>query len=115
MVDIIRRPDSIDIICEEQAHKASVDFKIEESKIQFFLKSNGSRPKMIKVRWNYNTEEPVTVLGDAWERAYGDLEWRSLSGERFLPWYFLASNGTQTVGCGAMVGTKSFICFQYEI
>lgn len=114
MVDIIRTPDSIDIICEEQENKASVDFKIEENKIHFFLKANGSRPKMIKVRWNYETKEKVSVLGDAWERAYGDLEWRSLSGERFLPWYFLASNGTQTVGCGAMVGPNSFICFQYD-
>jgi hypothetical protein len=30
------------------------------------------------------------VLGDAWERSYGDLQWRHLQPERLLPRYWIA-------------------------
>ncbi len=37
----------------------------------------------------------VLALGDAWERSYGDLEWRPLQAERPLPWYaMLHTQGT---------------------
>ena len=34
--------------------------------------------------------ENADILGDAWERSYGDLEWNSQTKDRSLPWYFLA-------------------------
>jgi alpha-galactosidase len=43
-------------------------------------------------------------LGDAWERAYGDLEWKPLDSGRVMPWYFLATNGKLTHGYGVMTG-----------
>jgi len=114
MFDIVREPDCIEVFCEEQEHSATVDISFIDDKLYLYLNANGSKPKLVKIRWNYTTKEPVSILGDAWERAYGDLEWKGLSGERFMPWYFLASNGQETVGCGAMVGANSFISFQYD-
>lgn len=36
------------------------------------------------------------VLGDAWERAYADLEWKAPDASRKMPWYFFAWDGTLT-------------------
>jgi len=44
------------------------------------------------------------ILADAWERGYGDLEWRGLVPERVLPWYFLASDGCRLFGLGVETG-----------
>ncbi len=41
-------------------------------------------------------DEPVKVLGDAWERGYGDLEWKEIDPNRMMPWYFLVSNGSDS-------------------
>lgn len=114
MIDIIRIPDSIEIFCDEKEHNALVETKIEDRKIHFYLNANGSTPKLVKARWNYTTKEEVKILGDAWERAYGDLQWHGLSGERFLPWYFIVNNGKEILACGSMVRPNSFISFQYD-
>ncbi|MEA2735192.1 MAG: alpha-galactosidase [Humisphaera sp.] len=54
----------------------------------------------IQLRWNGSTDAWKHVLGDQWERAYGDLQWRSPRDRRIAPWYLLAhtENGTHGVG-----------------
>ena len=42
------------------------------------------------LRWEISCPEDTLYLGDAWERGYGDLQWRHLQPERILPWYFAA-------------------------
>jgi alpha-galactosidase len=32
----------------------------------------------IVLRWRHNAPEDARILGDAWERGYGDLQWRTL-------------------------------------
>jgi alpha-galactosidase len=49
-------------------------------------------------------------LGDAWERAYGELQWKTLDSNRVMPWYFLASDGTNTHGYGVKTG-PSALCY----
>lgn len=44
-------------------------------------------------------DENTLVLGEAFERAYGDLCWKLIEG-RFIPWYFLAKNGNEIRGFG---------------
>ena len=46
--------------------------------------------RCVKLRWNYKIPKSARFLGDAWERTYGDVEWHGMSGNRYLPWYFLA-------------------------
>ena len=53
----------------------------------------------IRLRWNIPEKErrlAVRVMGDAWERAYGELEWRGVSPQRFMPWYMLVSDGSDS-------------------
>lgn len=64
--------------------------------------------KYIKLLWNFCLSEKYQVLGDQWERAYGDLEWRGIVPERIMPWYFLTNNGLVTDGYGVRTAQTPF-------
>ncbi len=52
--------------------------------------------RFVQLRWNAPMRRDVRVLGDAWERGYGDLQWQTICPERTMPWYMAASNGSDT-------------------
>lgn len=114
MFDILRKPDDIRIICENDNKDAVVRTEIINRKMYVWLKADETHPEFICMRWNHRFTEPVRIMGDKWERSYGDMEWHSLNGEIFMPWYFLANNGKETVGCGVMVQPNSFVSFQCD-
>lgn len=66
----------------------------------------------ILVRWDHTFPDDTLYLGDAWERSYGDLQWRFMQPERVLPWYFAAhhsaSNRTSLLGVKTQ---PSALCF----
>ena len=64
--------------------------------LEVSVKSEKQGVSFIYLRWNEEIDENVKVLGDAWERGYGDLEWKSIHCERNMPWYMVISNGSDT-------------------
>ena len=81
----------------------------------------------VVLRWDLTAEEqwsePVKVMGDAWERGYGDLEWRGINPDRCMPWYFMVSNGSdrdrnfagRRTQCFGVKVRPSALCFwQYD-
>ncbi|MBS1858956.1 MAG: hypothetical protein JST11_26525 [Acidobacteria bacterium] len=68
----------------------------------------------LHLRWKARVPERWRILNDQWERSYGDLEWRGLIGERVLPWYFLAFDGSATHGYGVATGAASFAFWQVD-
>ena len=51
------------------------------------------KPKFIELECFFESDDGIFVLGDAWERSYGELEFRKLAdNDRFMPWYFIATN-----------------------
>lgn len=67
--------------------------------------------KHVILRWNQAFPEGTRLLGDAWERSYGELEWRGPNPHRLLPWYFLAHSGETLTGYGVMTGAASLACW----
>lgn len=66
----------------------------------------------VVLRWETGFPEESLFLGDAWERGYGDLQWRGLQPERVMPWYFaahLAATG-ETFMAGVMTQPAA-LCF----
>ena len=114
MIDILRKPDDIVIYCDGENTDAVVKTEIAGRKMIVTLSATESKPKMVCMRWNEKITAPTRVMGDRWERSYGDMSWNSLNGEIFMPWYFFASNGNTTVGCGVMVRPSSYVCFQCD-
>jgi alpha-galactosidase len=70
--------------------------------------------KRLHLRWHGRMDACRLVLGDTWERAYGDLAWYGLIPERALPWYFAAWDGTHTHGYGVLTGPNAFCFWQAD-
>jgi len=114
MIDILRLPDDSRIMYQNSIEDANLRFELVNRKLDVYIKAKKSEPRFICLRWNHKNTENIKILGDKWERSYADLEWSSLNGEKFMPWYFLATNGRETVGAGVMVRPNSFVSFQYD-
>ena len=68
----------------------------------------------LHLRWKAELPADILVLGDAWERSYGDLAWRNLVPERVLPWYFAIHDGRFTQGLGVKTGPGAFCFWQVD-
>src|SRR5512133_3561609 len=66
----------------------------------------------IVLRWERSFTAQTLFLGDAWERGYGDLQWRHLQAERIMPWYFSAHDphGKRTIVWAVKTGPDA-MCF----
>jgi alpha-galactosidase len=114
--DLLRTPDAVTVVTEtgraEMTREGDVfknatvtlATKKKGDGLTVFVKAPGVALKHFIIRWNGS--RPVDgwkFMGDAWERAYGDLEWKPADANRMFPWYFLASDGKSTHGFGVMV------------
>ena len=70
--------------------------------------------RCVKLRWNYKIPKSARFLGDAWERTYGDAEWHGMSGNRYLPWYFLAKLSEKVLCFGVKVRPSAMCCWQVD-
>ena len=70
----------------------------------------------VVLRWRRRVAASALVLGDAWERSYGDLSWRHLQPERLLPWSWLAHDpvSTTTTGMGVRVRPNAFCAWTVD-
>ena len=98
-----------------------------EHGLKVTLSADETPVKYIRLRWNFTADErrtePVRILGDEWERGYGEMEWRGIVAERNMPWVCAVSNGTDshpdTAGryteCfGVMVRPAGFCMWRYD-
>ena len=65
---------------------------------------------VVHVRWQMKVPPNLLLLGDAWERSYGELGWRNLVPERVMPWYFAAWDGAACHGYGVKTDAGA-LCF----
>lgn len=70
--------------------------------------------RRLHLRWQGIIAEDTRVLGDAWERSYGDLAWLPLQPERPLPWYCLLTTAAGTHGFGVRTGAAAFCFWQAD-
>ena len=112
--DLLRVPDAVTVV----ADTASYDLKpgdgvwtaagieavtsVRSGRLRLELSAPETTVKTVSLFWKGDPPAGWKYLGDAWERSYGDLEWRSLDPAREMPWYFLASDGRTTHGYGVM-------------
>ncbi len=108
----LRYPDKIKLFCaidrgtelnvsDTMSHgDVAVFLKAEHDRISVSLRADTTPVFHIRLRWNFTEAEKrfdaVHVMGDTWERTYGELEWRSIVPQRFMPWYMLVSNGSDS-------------------
>lgn len=91
-----------------------VDFAAGAQQAVVFIDAPAVPIQRVHLRWKHRLAEDVLALGDAWERSYGDLEWRPLQAERVLPWYALLHSHGRTSGMGVKTGAASFAFWQVD-
>lgn len=72
------------------------------------LATSSAKVKRIGLRWRAPLGGTRAILGDAWERAYGDLSWRGLEPDRVMPWYIALWDGARTHAYGVRTGAAAF-------
>jgi alpha-galactosidase len=101
-----------------QASGIEVSTEVSEGKsggnVEISVSAPSAALTRIRFRWHGAFPMDWRYLGDHWERSYGDLEFRSLSGDRLMPWYFLATNGSDALGCGVKTGASAICYWQVD-
>jgi alpha-galactosidase len=75
-----------------------------------------TRVSRVMLRWRHTIPGGALILGDAWERSYGELQWRCMQPERVLPWSVLwhdQASGT-TSGWGVEVRSGAFAAWTLD-
>ncbi len=118
--DIGRMPDSICVITQTdkgtqkgafyQAEDIVAEAVQKDTVTEVFLTADHSAVREVILLFKGLGENAGLVLGDHWERGYGDLEWKSASLAGAMPWYFLTDNGKSVCGYGVKVQAAA-ICW----
>ncbi len=105
----LRYPDFFSIICESERSETNEKtlvlgdvhayvFMTDKGNLCVNMTAEKTAVKYLRLRWNFNANEKRTdiikVYGDVWERSYGDIEWRGIVPERYMPWVCAVSNGS---------------------
>lgn len=119
----VNRPDFIELTTETKTVTSkwkNDDYNLDDINVKLnqdnehlaiFLTAQTSKVKWIKLRWNnLSWDKNVRFLGDAWERGYGDMEWKGMNPNRFMPWYFCAKSEAKSICYGVKV-RPSAMCF----
>ncbi len=105
---------SYKIICENEQKDTVIDAVAQGDKLDLFVTATGDKVKFIELEWKFTSDDGIFVLGDTWERSYGDLEFLKLSdNDRYMPWYFIATDKKKCMCFGVKTGTKAFVSFRY--
>ena len=87
-----------------------VESIINHETLFFTLEARSKPLVLVHARWQTRVPPRLRVLGDAWERSYGELGWRDLIPERVMPWYFATHDGLRCHAYGVKTDAAS-LCF----
>ncbi len=78
--------------------------------VRIALSAPSTPVRRLHLRWRGTIAGNPLILGDAWERGYGDLEWRGWVPDRVMPWYVATHDGALTHCYGVQTGPAA-LCF----
>lgn len=87
-----------------------VELKNKGNAQAVYIQSPETVLKGVRLYWKYNAQKYGKILGDHWERSYGDLGWKNSDEPTTNPWYVMLHDGKQTAGFGVKIGCST-ICW----
>ena len=101
---------AIEIVTENEILKTNIGEYAEFVNDKFFLSYDKAPVCSVRVVWENTYFKDARLLGDSWERAYGDMEWKNIENSGKMPWYFLAYTDTGIYAFGVKTRPNAF-CF----
>ncbi len=102
------------IICENECTDSVIDTVVDGGRLDLYITAKEDKVKFIELEWKFTSDDNIFVLGDAWERSYGDLGFLKLrDNDRYMPWYFIATDTEKCMCFGVKTGINSFVNFRY--
>lgn len=102
------------IINENGLNDTVVETVINNDTLDLYVTAKNDKVKFIELEWCFDSDEDLYVLGDVWERSYGELEFKKLcDNDRYMPWYFIATDKTKCFCFGVKTQPNAFISFSY--
>lgn len=103
------------IICDSAVTDTHIDTLVTENQLELYITSTKDRPRFVELHWDAEATSEQYVLGDTWERSYGNLEFLKFSeNDRYMPWYFMATDKNESFCFGVKTGCNSFVSFRYD-
>ena len=103
----------ISVLCEETPCDAVCRSQTDGNSLSVFLSAEQGRPRFVSFRWDVPVAKDLLVLGDAWERSYGDLAFLRVSDQaRAMPWYFMITDRKSSFCFGVKTQPSAFISFR---
>ena len=104
----------IKIACEGgSVSDATTETMLTDNGFEIYLTANKDKPEFVNIHWDADFGEDVLILGDAWERSYGTLEFKKPSEhDKHLPWYFIATDKKESLCLGVKTGCNSFVSYK---
>ena len=62
-----------------------IDLKKLNDAIAVYVQSPTIALKEVRLSWKYNFKNSASILGDAWERTYGDVSWQKINASKNCP------------------------------
>ena len=103
------------IFCDNAVSDTKIETVLRDNQLDLYISAEKDRPKFVELHWSFESDKNTLVLGDAWERSYGNLEFKKLSdNNRFMPWYFIATDKKDCFCFGVKTLCNSFVSFRYD-
>ena len=105
--------------CEIKTVGSAMDTRVETqvngNELELYITATEDKPRFVELHWDADTSDDILILGDAWERSYGNLEFKKISeNDRYMPWYFIATNKRTSFCFGVKTQPNSFVSFRYD-
>jgi alpha-galactosidase len=126
-IDIMRFPDLVTAFAgiesprplvqhaaEWTAGDLSVRTEVKSNVLNIQIASPTLALTHLQLRWRGTLSGELKLLGDQWERSYGDLEWRGLVPDRVMPWYFAIHADDQTHCYGVKTAARALAFWQAD-
>jgi alpha-galactosidase len=87
-----------------------VKLKPNKDSVAVFIQSHSMPLKEVQLSWKFAAPKDVKILGDAYERTYGDISFQPVNATKKLPWYCVGQNANNTTCFGVKTGCSA-ICY----
>jgi alpha-galactosidase len=122
---LLQMPDAVEILSDDRYVSLQssaqqiwkykdviVELKKSGGSIEVYVQSPTIALKEVRLSWKYATPTTASILGDAWERTYGDISWQTINETKKLPWYCVTHHDSNTICFGVKTECNTICSWQ---